>query len=148
MRGKNNVGFDWPNFNEKAQDILGEDFWNNINSSIPRRGPNIDLYNTEKEIVAVIEMPGISPSDKVSIRVKNNRLIVTGTIPWIYPVGEEDLIHRERFTGEFKREVRLPEDISQNGFVDAQYQNGLVIIHLQRIPSEDEKEIHIKFTNL
>ncbi|MGE5631617.1 MAG: Hsp20/alpha crystallin family protein [Caulobacteraceae bacterium] len=137
--------FDWRNMPEKAQQILGEDFWGEINKMIPRQGPFIDMYKTSKEVIVIVEMPGINTAEKISIKMKGLKLMVTGEIPWIYPVGPDELLQKERFTGGFKREITLPNDIDTNGSVAAQFKSGLVELHIPRLSSEDEKEIPIEF---
>lgn len=61
--GKNKV-FDWKGMPEKAQQILGEDFWYEINKMMPKQVPPIDIYKTEQQVVVILEVPGLESPDK------------------------------------------------------------------------------------
>jgi HSP20 family protein len=137
--------FSWADMPKEAQYYLGEDFWGEINKIIPRQGPSIDVYKTAKEVVVVIEVPGISTSENVDIKLKGLKLAVKGEIPWAYPVAREELLQNERFIGSFKREITLPDDINTQIPIEAQFKLGLVELRIPRLSKADEKEINIIF---
>jgi HSP20 family protein len=145
MKNNKNSYFDWSNMQSKAQDVLGEDFWGEINRVMPKRGPCIDVYKTEDEVVVVVEIPGIISSENINVRLKGFKMVVSGEIPWTYPVSQDDMLQRERFTGSFKREINLPHDIVPGGSIDAQIRNGLIEIHIPRVPNQEEMEIPVEF---
>ena len=142
--GKTKV-FEWKGMHEKAQQILGEDFWHEINKMIPKQGPPIDMYKTEEQVVVVVEVPGLISQDKLAIRIKGMKLLISGEIPMTYPVMEVEMLQRERFHGSFKRELVLPDDIVSDGPIEAQFKGGLVEIRIPRLAAEAEKEISINF---
>lgn len=142
----NNKYFDWQNMNNKAQNILGDDFWGEINKVIPKRSPSIDVYRTPLEIVIVVESPGVYTPQSISVKLRGFKLLIQGEIPWTYPINKDDLIQAERFIGNFRREINLPHDVSPNQIVDAQFKNGLIEIHIPRVPEQEEKEIPIDFS--
>ena len=114
-----------------------------INKIIPDKGLSIDVYKTAKEVVVVIEVPGISTSENVDIKLKGLKLAVKGEIPWAYPVAREELLQNERFIGSFKREITLPDDINTQIPIEAQFKLGLVELRIPRLSKADEKEINI-----
>lgn len=130
----------------KAQEVLGDEFWSEINKVVPKRGPCIDMFRTKNEIVVVIEIPGIYSSENLNVKLKGFKLLINGEIPWTYPAASEDMIQSERFIGNFKRELTLPHDIAPDGLIDAQFKNGLVEIHIPRAIDQEEKDIPIDFT--
>lgn len=142
--GKSKV-FNWGDMPKGARDFLGEDFWGEINRMIPRPGPFIDMYKTEKDVVVVLEVPGISAPDKISIRIKGLKLLIEGEIPWTYPVDQAEMLQKERFTGSFRRELTLPGDINPVGSFEARFRLGLIELHIPRLLEEEEKEIGIDF---
>ncbi|HYF83360.1 MAG TPA: Hsp20/alpha crystallin family protein [Clostridia bacterium] len=143
--GKGKI-FEWKGMPEKAQQILGEDFWYEINKMIPKQGPPIDIYKTDEQVVVVVETPGLMSADKLTIRIKGMKLFISGEIPTTYTVTEEEILQRERFRGSFKREILLPDDIVPDGPIEAQFKGGLVEIHIPRLTVGDEKEISINFS--
>lgn len=145
MPGNWDTNFDWWNMQDKAHGILGEDFWNQINRVIPKRGPCVDVYKTKNEVVVIVEIPGIKPTDKINMRLRGFKLLIDGKIPNTYPVSEEDMIQSERFLGEFKREIELPHDILTDGKINAQFRNGLIEIRVPKQPLQKEKRISIEF---
>lgn len=137
--------FDWKGMPEKAQQILGEDFWHEINRMLPKQGPAVDMYKTEDKVVIVIEAPGLESPDKLSIRVKGMKLYISGEIPILYSAAEENILQKERFYGSFKRELVLPDDIVSTGPIEAQFKGGLVEIRIPRLKDEAEQEVPISF---
>lgn len=138
--------FEWKGMPEKAQQILGEDFWYEINKMIPKQGPPIDVYKTDEQVVVVVETPGLLSADKLTIRIKGMKLFISGEIPMTYKVEEEEILQRERFNGSFKREIQLPDDIIPDGPIEAQFKGGLVEIRIPKLAVGDEKEIQINFS--
>ncbi len=139
------TGFDWRAIQDKVEEIFGSDAWNQINEMIPRRGPAVDAYTDNNEIIIMVETPGLSTSDKINLKLRGYRLIIQGTIP--YPMlNEGDMyIRKERFSGDFIREIELPHDIAPDGRIKAFYKNGVLEIHVPRISSDDDKNIQVDF---
>lgn len=140
-----NKNFSWGFMKGKFSDILGEDLWSGINSIFPGRGPNTDMYRTDNEIVVVAEMPGVTSSDDISIRLKGLKLSMSGNIPYNYPVEEDNLIQSERVLGDFKKEILLPDDIIPSEIIQAHFKNGLLEIHILTTPIGAEKDIEVEF---
>lgn len=140
-----NQNFNWGFMKDKFNDILGEDLWNEITNIFPRRGPNTDMYRTDSEIVIVAEMPGVTSSNDISIRLKGLKLSLSGKIPYNYPVEDDNLIQSERFFGEFKKDIQLPDDIIPNEISQAYFKNGLLEIHISIASASTEKDIEVKF---
>lgn len=129
----------------KFNDLLGEDLLDEITSLFPKRGPNADMYKTSDEIVVVVEMPGVTSSEGISIRLKGLKLSISGKVPCNYPIDDEDLIQNERFLGEFKKELLLPDDIIPGEIIQAYFKHGLLEIHISIIPESPAKDIEVEF---
>lgn len=145
MAGNKGGSNEWRKIQEKARQVLGDDFWNDMGQIMPKRGQQTDIYKTEDEIVVVMELPGVRSAAQIGIRLKGYRLTVSGEIPWGYPVEKRSLLQSERYIGDFRKEITLPEDAAPNGLTGAQFKNGLLEIHIKRLREEDEKEVHVKF---
>lgn len=137
--------FNWSDMPKDAQYYLGEDFWGEINRMIPKPGPCVDMYRTDNEVIVIVEVPGISSTDKISIRIKGFKLLIEGEIPWTYATDQADMLQKERFIGSFRREITLPNDIDTGASFEAQFRLGLVELRIPRLSDGEEKEINIDF---
>jgi HSP20 family protein len=140
-----NKNFNWGFMKGKFGEILGEDLWGEITNIFPKRGLNTDMYKTDTEIVIVAEIPGVTSSNDINIRLKGLKLSLSGKIPYNYPVDEDNLIQSERSFGEFKKDIQLPDDIIPNEIIQAFFKNGLLEIHISTAPAKDEKDIEVEF---
>ncbi|UII56451.1 Hsp20/alpha crystallin family protein [Cytobacillus spongiae] len=141
--GKNHNHIDWENVAGQVQDVLGDQFWQDLQGVIPKKGPAIDLFETNTECYIYVELPGLHSVRDVQITISGCQLTIIGNIPYPYPLNKDDLIIHERYLGAFKRQLSLPFNISSKN-VKAHYRNGVLIISLikevqeQTIPvSED-----------
>lgn len=138
-----NREFDFRGMQDKLQKVLGEDFMTEMNKFIPKKGPSIDMFETEENVYVVAELPGISPNDQnINLRLEGYKLFIEGVIPFSYPVKE--LIQSERFFGKFKREIVLPYSIMNEG-VHATYKKGLLVITIPKREEGEKDQIYIDF---
>jgi HSP20 family protein len=107
-------------------------------------GPRIDVFETDKEIVAACEIPGLENAEDVNIDVAENMLTLSGQIHKIYEVKEEQLHRKERFSGKFQRSVSLPAKVLVEG-TKAKYRNGILEIRMPKHASINKKRINIDF---
>ena len=131
----------------EASEFLGEEFWDVINDFLPLVNPRIDIIRTDKEMTIVAELPGIQSEEDLSIRMQGRLLVIAGEIKRPYIVDGQEVIKDERFTGPFKRKIRLPEDCIIEKLV-ASYINGLVKIVIPVFSDEQndpQHEIPVRF---
>jgi HSP20 family protein len=106
------------------------------------RYPALDISETEKEIVAKAELPGIDPKD-VAVTLRDNVLTIKGEKKF---EGEEkkDNYHRiERSYGSFCRSVTLPSMVAEDN-VKAKYDNGVLTITMAKTGKDIGKTITIE----
>lgn len=106
--------------------------------------PRIDVYETENEVIATCDLPGLEKKEDVQIDLDNDILSINGTINRVNEVKEEHMHRQERFVGRFQRSVSLPSHVSSEG-VKATYKNGVLEIHMPKLQSEHKKRIDIDF---
>lgn len=110
-----------------------------------RFGPlNVDVYETESEVIASIDIPGLEKKEDVHIDIDNNLLSVSGAINRVNEVKEEQLHRQERFYGRFQRSISLPTQVSTEG-IKATYKNGVLEVRMPKIQSENRKRIDVDF---
>lgn len=94
-------------------------------------GPRIDLYQTENEVVATAELPGIDSKDDIEIMLAPDNLTLKGEFKRVQDVKDEHFIHAERFYGSFRRSIPLPAEVNPEG-AKASYTNGLLEIRMPK----------------
>jgi len=105
---------------------------------------NADVYETENEVVAVFDIPGVSRKEDIDIDVDNHSLTVSGTVNQIQEVQAEHMHRRERFIGKFHRTVSLPAPVSPEG-VKASYKNGVLEVRMPKMKGDIRRKIDIQF---
>jgi HSP20 family protein len=106
--------------------------------------PKIDIHETEQEVVATCNLPGIEKSEDINIDVNNNVLTISGSIQRSNEIKEDQFHRKERYLGKFDRSVRLNTPVS-NENVQASYKNGVLEIRLPKQKEATRKQINIDF---
>lgn len=105
---------------------------------------NVDVYETESEVVATCDLPGLEKKDDVNIDVERNVLSISGQINRVNEVKEENMHRQERVVGRFQRMIGLPTSVSAEG-VKATYKNGVLEIRMPKLQEETKKRIDVQF---
>jgi len=91
--------------------------------------PSTDVYETEDQVVVLVEIPGVQTQD-VSITYFNRRLVIEGVRH--DPNPHHRAYHQlEIHFGEFRVEVELPMAVAED-HIRAEYQSGLLCITLPK----------------
>ncbi|MBO0962763.1 Hsp20/alpha crystallin family protein [Neobacillus sp. MM2021_6] len=96
--------------------------------------PIIEIVEGESEVYIIIEVPGVKQED-IELSLARDLLTVKGTSNPIY--SELNRTFSERFTGQFERQIKLPDKINPNQLC-AKYWNGLLIVSHPRIYAKVE----------
>lgn len=104
--------------------------------------PTIDVAESDTEIIVRAELPGIEPGD-LDVSISGNELVLSGEKKESSESQGKGFSHSESRWGCFRRSVRLPEGVDEEN-VDARYANGVLTVHLKRIPTAVPKQIEIK----
>lgn len=105
----------------------------------------VDIYQTDKEIVILAPIAGISPDD-IEISVTDEVLTIKGSRHLERKIEEEDYFAKECFWGAFSRSIILPEsaDLSK---ISAAFEKGLLEIRIPRGEKIRTKVVRIKTKN-
>lgn len=104
----------------------------------------IDLYETENELVAQCEVPGLESREDVEISVDRQTLTISGRLKTAEQIKEEQYHRRERFVGKFTRSVSLPVPVASEG-ISASYRNGILEIHMPKLQGDQRRKIDVQF---
>src|ERR1041385_227802 len=71
-------------------------------SNLTPWAPEVDIYETENELVVKADLPDVNPQD-LDIRVENNILTIRGERKFDTKVNEDNYLRIERSYGSFSR---------------------------------------------
>ena len=104
--------------------------------------PKIDLYETEKEITAEIEIPGVDPKN-IDVEVGNSSLKIEAKKEEKKQEKEKGYFRKEISTGYYKRIIALPDEVAKEK-VEATYNDGILKITMPKITKKKVTKIKIK----
>ena len=106
--------------------------------------PNLDVKETDKEIVVEAELPGLEEKD-ISLTMQNGVLTIQGAKRLEYDEEKENYHVMERRYGSFQRVLRVPDTVDE-GKVEARFENGVLKVTLPKRPevASAQRKIEIK----
>lgn len=105
---------------------------------------SIDVHETDQEVVAKCDIPGLEKREDVSIDIDNNMLTIGGTLNRVSESKDERMHRQERYTGRFHRSIGLPANVSAEG-VTAVYKNGVLEVRMPKLKGDAKKRIEVQF---
>lgn len=103
--------------------------------------PPTNVGATSKAVDVFLFAPGLDPK-AVDISIQQNLLLVSGERR--LPVDEKATYYRkERFEGDFRRVITLPEDVDPDR-VEAKYRDGVLQISVQRKETARPRQIQVQ----
>ena len=103
--------------------------------------PAVDIFETEKEITLLADMPGVK-ADNLTIDLRDNTLTLAADIAPVDDTNEEDLL-KEYDTGRYYRQFTLGELINQEN-IDAKLNDGVLRLALPKVEKATPKKISVK----
>lgn len=103
--------------------------------------PAVDIFETEKEITLLADMPGVN-ADDLTIDLRDNTLTLSADTA---PVGgsEEQELLMEYDCGKYYRQFTLGELIDQEN-IDANLADGVLRLSLPKVEKATPKKITVK----
>lgn len=99
-------------------------------SSLGRR-PFIDIVETDKEVVATVDMPGLEKGD-ININLTEDKLEISAETKKEEEKKEKDYIYKERRSGSYYRSIPLPSHVDPDN-TKAIYNNGVLQITMPKV---------------
>lgn len=112
-----------------------------IRSLPPGTFPAINVGSTADSVTVYLFAPGID-ARKLDISIQQNLLTVTGRRE-VSRDENASYYRQERFGGEFRRAISLPEDVDPDR-VEASYRDGIVQITVRRRETAKPRQIAIR----
>ncbi len=103
--------------------------------------PEVDIFETEREITLLADMPGVT-ADDLAIDLRENVLTLDGEVKPPETETEVDVL-REYRTGKYYRQFNLSEVIDQ-AKIDAELKDGVLRLKLPKVEAAKPRQITVK----
>ena len=113
-------------------------------SNLTPWAPEVDIYETENELVVKADLPDVNPQD-LDIRVENNILTIRGERKFDKKVNEDNYLRIERSYGSFSRSFSLANSVNSEA-IKADYQNGVLTLSIPKREEAKPKQIKVNVT--
>jgi len=102
--------------------------------------PAVDIFETDKEITLLADMPGVK-ADDLNIDLRDNTLTLSANCSPSEGADEEAIL-MEYESGKYYRQFTLGELINQEN-IDARLENGVLRLSLPKIEKATPKKITV-----
>lgn len=104
--------------------------------------PTANVAETEKAYEVTLDLPGLKPDD-LHVELKHGDLWITGERKEEKEEQGKTFHRIERHHGEFRRVIRLGEDVDSE-HVDAEYKDGVLRITVPKTESTISRRIEVR----
>ena len=121
----------FPDIDQMFREMLARPLVPTLGSAEARPwAPQVDLYETENELVVKAELPGVDKGD-IDVNVEGAFLSIRAERKADEEVQEERYYRRERLYGSFERGIQLPSEIDEES-VSAKYEDGILEVRASK----------------
>ncbi|SNX53922.1 Hsp20/alpha crystallin family protein [Thermoanaerobacterium sp. RBIITD] len=99
--------------------------------------PKIDITESDTEVTATAELPGVDKKD-IEINVHDNVLEIKGQTSKVAEKKNQNYYLNERYYGSFERRVGLPSEVDSER-TTAKFENGILTIVMPKLHPEKQK---------
>lgn len=108
---------------------------------LPVTAPATDIYETDREIVVVADMPGVN-EQSVDITLENQALTLSGRATRA-EAAEGELLYREFGPTEYRRTFTLSDEIDRDR-ITARVKNGVLRVTLPKAARAQPRRIAVQ----
>jgi HSP20 family protein len=108
----------------------------------PYMEPPVDVYETDGEVVVLVEMAGIPEAD-VELEIEGRYLHIKGERPPLPGRPQRQYSQIEIAHGPFQREVMLPAEVDPAG-LQASYTDGILEVVLPKAAPASGRQVKIR----
>ena len=103
--------------------------------------PNVDIFETEKAITLLVDMPGVK-ADELNVDLRDDTLTLTGEV--LANAGTPgEKVYVEYETGRYYRQFSLSEVIAQEK-IDAKLSDGVLRLTLPKVEKATPRRIAVQ----
>ena len=140
---ESNLFDDLRRFDQEMDELLDRFAWPVTRIRSVARGtfPAVNIGATPAKVDVYLFAPGLDPK-KLELSMQQNLLTVSGERK--VPVEKQsDYYRQERYSGEFRRVITLPDDVDPDR-VDARYRDGVLQISVTRREAARPRQITVQ----
>ena len=104
--------------------------------------PRVDIIETEKDIIYVIEIPGAEP-DKIELDIEYNQLFINSQLASVKLEGNFGYLYRESLPGNYVRVLNLPVNVDTNQ-ANTLFKNGILEVSFRKINAKHSYDCSAK----
>jgi len=132
----------WKPFSNLENFFDEEDWFVPVFSRLDKIRPEMDVYETDKDVIAEVNLPGIDP-EKINISVEDGVLKISGTKEEKKEEKKKGYWKKEIRRGSFERMVSLPAPIKEDK-IEASYEKGILKIIMPKAEPKKKSKIKVK----
>ena len=111
-------------------------------SNLSAWAPEVDIYETEQELVVKADVPDVKP-EELDIRVEKNILTIRGERKFEKKVDENNYLRVERSYGSFSRNFSLANTVNTEA-IKADYKDGVLTLSIPKREEAKPKQIKVQ----
>ena len=134
----------WSNLRDELNSFFELPVWSNFargGQLFSGWSPALDLYQSNDNVMAVVELPGIRKED-LEISLHDGTLTISGERKRESSSNGEKAERTERYVGTFRRSIALPTRVDANK-VSATYRDGILTVTLPKAEEVKPKQIQV-----
>jgi HSP20 family protein len=105
----------------------------------PVFNPDVDIYETEEELILIADLPGVQKDD-LDIDLNENTLTINAHVK---KVNQGTILYKEYDIGDYKRSFTISNVIDQ-GKIQAELKNGILRVVLPKAETAKPRKIEIR----
>jgi HSP20 family protein len=134
----------WSNLRDDLNSFFELPVWSGFGRSgqlFSGWSPALDLYQSNDNVIAVVELPGMRKED-IEISLHDGTLTISGERRRENSSNDEKAERTERYIGTFRRSIALPTRVDANQ-VSATYRDGILTVTLPKAEEVKPKQIQV-----
>jgi HSP20 family protein len=134
----------WTDLRDELNSFFELPFWSNFGRAgqlFTGWSPALDLYQSNDNVVAVVELPGMR-KEEIEISLHDGALTISGERKRESSSRGENAERTERYVGTFRRTIALPTRVDANK-VSATYTDGILTVTLPKAEEVKPKQIQV-----
>lgn len=132
----------WKSLSDLEKLFEDEDWFLPIFPRLDAGKPAMDIYETDKEVIAEVNIPDFDPN-KVDVSVEDNILKISGKMEEKKEEKAKDYWRKEIRKGSFERMIKLPVSVKE-GAIEATYEKGVLKIVMPKAEAKPSSKIKIQ----
>ena len=104
--------------------------------------PRLNVSENEMQYDVAVDLPGLKP-EEVNVELKNGELLISGQRNEEHAESGKTWHRVERHSGQFRRMIRLGDDVSTDK-VSAEYKDGVLRIHVPKSDEAKSRKIEVR----